>query len=162
MDNFDPKKLILIHGLEGSSQGDKAVLLRSIFPEMITPDFSGTVAERMELLESLLGDQSGWTIVGSSLGGLMAALFATQRPTQVRKLILLAPALFLPEFSDDLPQPVDIPTIIVHGSLDTIVPLESTRLIAEKVFLQLTFLEVEDDHRLFQTTQQMDWKKILN
>ncbi len=76
MDNFDPKKLILIHGLEGSSQGDKAVLLRSIFPEMVTPDFRGTVAERMELLESLLGQQTGWTIVGSSLGGLMAALFA--------------------------------------------------------------------------------------
>ncbi|PIZ26267.1 MAG: alpha/beta hydrolase, partial [Chloroflexi bacterium CG_4_10_14_0_8_um_filter_57_5] len=47
-------------------------------------------------LEAILGAQTGWTIIGSSLGGLMAALFATQAPGQVRKLALLAPALILP------------------------------------------------------------------
>jgi pimeloyl-ACP methyl ester carboxylesterase len=161
MSTFEPEKLILIHGLEGSSQGDKATLLRSIFPQMLTPDFRGPVEVRMELLYSLLGDATGWTIIGSSLGGLMAALFTTQHPDQVRKLILLAPALFLPEFASDLPEPVDVPTVIFHGTRDAIVPIEQTFLLAERSFTNLIFNKVEDDHRLFDTVQRIDWKKLL-
>lgn len=162
MQPFDPKRLILIHGLEGSSQGDKAVLLRGIFPGMLTPDFPGTLDERMRLLHSYLAEGEGWTLIGSSLGGLMAALFTTQFPQRVRKQILLAPALFLPEFADHLPEPVAVPTIVIHGEQDTVVPLAPTRALAEKVFLNLDFRVVDDDHRLFDTTQNLDWKKIVD
>ena len=98
-DIFDPSHLIFLHGLEGTSQGTKATLLRSLFPEMLTPDFRGSLEERMATLNPILGDQDVWTIVGSSFGGLMAALFACQRPAQVRKLVLMAPALVLPQFA---------------------------------------------------------------
>ncbi len=162
MEPFDPKKLILIHGLEGSSQGDKAQLLRRLFPEMLTPDFRGPLEDRMTLLYTLLGITTGWTIVGSSLGGLMAAIFATRFPGQVRKLVLLAPALFLPEFAENLPDSVDIPTEIFHGTSDDVVPLEPTRLLAEKVFRKLNFHTVTDDHRLFNTMQEISWKEILD
>jgi pimeloyl-ACP methyl ester carboxylesterase len=162
MGTFNPDRLILIHGLEGSSQGDKATLLRSIFPQMMTPDFRGPVEERMELLYSLLGKDTGWTIIGSSLGGLMAALFTTQHPDQVRKQILLAPALFLPEFASDLPEPVDVPTVIYHGTRDEIVPIEQTRILAKRSFTNLTINEVDDDHRLFDTVHAIDWKTLLN
>jgi pimeloyl-ACP methyl ester carboxylesterase len=162
MGTFNPDRLILIHGLEGSSQGDKATLLRSIFPQMMTPDFRGPVEERMELLYSLLGKDTGWTIIGSSLGGLMAALFTTQHPDQVRKQILLAPALFLPEFASDLPEPVDVPTVIYHGTRDEIVPIEQTRILAKRSFTNLTINEVDDDHRLFNTVHAIDWKNLLN
>lgn len=162
MDTFDPKKLILIHGLEGSSQGDKAVLLRSIFPGMLTPDFPGALEERMDLLFKLLGDETGWTIIGSSLGGLMAALFTCSYPAQVRKQILLAPALMLPEFASRHHEPVDVPTVVIHGTQDTIVPLDETRPLAESVFRNLIYQVVDDDHRLFNTTQALDWMTLVS
>jgi len=161
MNALDPSKIIFIHGLEGSSQGDKATLLRRLFPGMLTPDFPGLLADRMKILYSILGEQTGWTIIGSSLGGLMAAIFACQRPGQVRKLVLLAPALVLPEFADANPQPIDVPTIIYHGTQDTLLPLDSVRLVAEQVFHTLTFHIVDDDHRLFKTMQEVDWKHVL-
>ncbi|MCZ7551073.1 MAG: hypothetical protein B6D39_13220 [Anaerolineae bacterium UTCFX2] len=161
MKPFNPKRTILIHGLEGSSQGDKAVLLRGIFPEMLTPDFRGDLPERMQALLGYLAEGDDWTVIGSSLGGLMAALFSTSHPGRVRKQILLAPALFLPEFAERPPAPIDVPTVVYHGRGDTVVPLDETRTLAEKTFLNLEFHEVDDDHRLFNTTQNLDWKKIV-
>jgi pimeloyl-ACP methyl ester carboxylesterase len=153
--------MIFIHGSDSNSQTYKATLLRGLFPGMVTPDFTGSLSERMEQLEAILVDRTGWTIIGSSLGGLMAALFATQAPGQVRKLVLLAPALTLPEFAGHLPDPVPVPTIVVHGTRDELLPLEAGRSLAEKVFTNLTYLVVDDDHRLHKTAEQMDWKTLL-
>jgi len=61
-------RLMFIHGLEGSSQGVKARLLREIFPEMLIPDFRGSLDDRMEILYKIIRDQDGWTLVGSSFG----------------------------------------------------------------------------------------------
>ena len=91
----------------------------------------------------------------------MAALFSTRFPAQVRKQILLAPALMLPEFAARLPAPIDVPTIIIHGRQDTIVPVDVVRPLAEKVFRQLDYRLVDDDHRLHQTADGLDWKSIL-
>ncbi len=161
MSKVDPKKMIFIHGLEGSSLGDKATLLRSLFPEILTPDFRGPLDERQKVLLSILGKKTGWTLIGSSLGGLMAALFTCQHPKQVRKLVLLAPALILPEFSAALPAPVDVPTVVYHGTRDSVVPLEPTRRLAEQVFRKLDFHVVDDEHRLFKTMQEVEWKKVI-
>jgi pimeloyl-ACP methyl ester carboxylesterase len=161
MKTLDPTQILFIHGLEGSSQGDKAILLRGLFPGMLTPDFRGPLDERMQTLLAILGQRSGWTLIGSSLGGLMAALFTCQHPAQVRKLILLAPALILPEFSTTPFAPVDVPTVVYHGRRDTVVPIEPTRRLAEQVFRKLDFHVVDDEHRLFKTMQEIDWKKIV-
>jgi pimeloyl-ACP methyl ester carboxylesterase len=161
MSTIDPEQIIFIHGLEGSSQGDKATLLRSLFPGMLTPDFRGSLEERMHALLEILGKRAGWTLIGSSLGGLMAALFTCQHPGQVRKLVLLAPALILPEFSAALPAQVDVPTVVYHGTRDTVVPLDPTRRLAEQVFRNLDFRVVDDEHRLFKTMQEVEWKKVL-
>lgn len=158
---IDASRLIFIHGSDSNSQTYKATILRSLFPGMVTPDFTGSLSERMAQLEAILGDQTGWTIIGSSLGGLMAALFTTQAPGQVRKLVLLAPALTLPEFAGHLPDPVPVPTIVVHGTRDELLPLEAGRSLAEKVFTNLTYLVVNDDHRLHKTAEQMDWQTLL-
>jgi pimeloyl-ACP methyl ester carboxylesterase len=157
----DPNPLIFIHGLESNSQTFKAVLLRERFPSIITPDFVGPLEDRMAQLYKILGDQAGWTIIGSSLGGLMAALFTCQHPRQVRKQVLLAPALVLPEFAASLPAPVDVPTVIYHGFHDDIVPLEPTRKLAERVFRDLSYRVVDDDHRLHKTAQEIDWSLLL-
>jgi pimeloyl-ACP methyl ester carboxylesterase len=155
--------MIFLHGLESSSQTYKAGVIRNAFPELIVPDFSGTLEERMTALYPILGDQGNWTIIGSSFGGLMAAIFTCQYPSQVRKLVLLAPALMLPEFAPFLDkEPISVPTTIIHGKQDEIVPVQQVRNIAERVFSALTYQLVNDDHRLHKATDMLDWKAILS
>jgi pimeloyl-ACP methyl ester carboxylesterase len=159
---IDPKHILFIHGSSGDkSQTYKARLLRQKFPGMLTPDFDGELPERMRQLEAILGKETGWTLIGSSLGGLMAALFALQHPGQVRKLVLLAPALILPEFSANLSAQCSIPAIVVQGTRDELIPLGPARGLAEKTFTDLTFLTVDDDHRLHKTAEELDWEKLL-
>lgn len=154
-------RVIYIHGLEGSSQGVKAVLLRGIFPGILTPDFSGSLDERMSSLRTILGKTTGWKIIGSSFGGLMAAMFACQHPGQVSKLVLLAPALIWPDFASNPPDPIDMPTVIYHGSRDAIIPLAMVRPLAEQVFRNLDFHAVDDDHGLYNTVHTIDWLELL-
>src|SRR5450759_2647989 len=136
--------IVFIHGSGGDkSQTFKARLLRSLFPGIITPDFDGDILTRMIQLKTILGNQTGWTLIGSSLGGLMAALFAYQAPLQVRKLILLAPAVSLIEFVEIPPASIAIPTIIIQGTLDKLIHLPEAREIAEKVFTRLTYQVVD-------------------
>ncbi len=158
---LDPNRMVFLHGLDSSSQTYKAAVIRAIYPDLITPDFTGSLEERMQQLYPILGKASNWTLIGSSFGGVMAALFATQHPDQVRKLILLAPALMLPEFSRHLPAPIDVPTIIIHGRQDTVVPVETTKPLAKKVFRNLDYRLVDDDHRLHQTADALDWKSFI-
>jgi len=158
---IDPTHILYIHGSDSSGQTYKATLLHDIFPSMHTPDFIGGLPERMNQLETILGAETGWTLVGSSLGGLMAALFAMKHPEQVRKLVLLAPALTLPGFTKSLSSQISIPTTIVQGTHDEFIPLEPTRNLAEKIFTHLTYIPVNDDHRLHKTAKELDWKKLL-
>ena len=91
----------------------------------------------------------------------MAALFSTRHPAQVRKQILLAPALMLPEFAEHLPAPIDVPTVIIQGRQDTVVPVETNKPLAEKVFIHLDYRLVDDDHRLHRTAETLDWKSLI-
>lgn len=153
--------MMFLHGLEGSSLGVKASLLRGLFPGILIPDFSGDLETRMNALEKILGTQRGWILVGSSFGGLMAALFACQHPEQVRRLVLLAPALIWPDFARQLPPPVNIPTLIYHGRQDHLVPIDMVQTLAKQVFTRLEFHAVDDDHGLYKTVHSLDWKTIL-
>ncbi|UCH59114.1 MAG: alpha/beta fold hydrolase [Anaerolineales bacterium] len=154
-------RLIFLHGLEGSSQGVKASLLRSLFPGILTPDFRGSLEERLAKLRQILGDKQGWKIIGSSFGGLMAALVTCERPQQVAQLVLLAPALVWPDFANQAHEQVAVPTIIFHGSRDELLPLNLVRSLAERTFSNLDFRVVDDDHGLYHTVHSLDWGKIL-
>jgi pimeloyl-ACP methyl ester carboxylesterase len=158
MHHADEQRMMFLHGLEGSSQGFKARLLRHHFPHIITPDFSGSLEQRMAQLRPIIADTTGWCIIGSSFGGLMGALFTCERPHQVAMLLLLAPALTRPAFADAPPAPVATPTIIYHGTADTVIPLQPVRTLAEQVFLNLAFHAVAADH-LLQT--RAVWERIL-
>ena len=94
--------MIFLHGLESSSQTYKASVMRKSYPEIIVPDFTGPLEERMQALYPILNDKKDWTIIGSSFGGLMGAIFTCEHPNQVQKQVLLAPALMLPEFASDI------------------------------------------------------------
>ncbi|HYQ60398.1 MAG TPA: hypothetical protein VEP29_05070, partial [Desulfatiglandales bacterium] len=63
---------MFIHGLESNNQGTKAVYFRKHFPDMLTPNFPGSLDERMADLRTLLSGKRDITLVGSSFGGLMA------------------------------------------------------------------------------------------
>jgi pimeloyl-ACP methyl ester carboxylesterase len=159
---LNPNQLIYLHGSESTSNSGKARLFREWFPGMLTPDFTGSFEERMHQLYPILSDQKDWTIIGSSFGGLMGTVFTCNHPDQVRKLILLAPALLREQFASYLDlQSVSVPTIIIHGTLDTVVPLEPVRTIAQKLFTNLTYYIVEDDHRLHKSVHELDWNTIL-
>jgi len=157
-----PRNMIFLHGLESSGQAYKASLIRNSFPELITPDFTGPLEARMEALYPILEDKKDWTIIGSSFGGLMGAIFTCEHPDQVWKQVLLAPALMLPQFAS-FPgrEPVSVPTTIIHGTQDTFVPLEGVREIALQVFTNLTYHIVDDNHHLHTTAEKVDWKTIL-
>ncbi len=152
---------VFIHGLESSGQGDKGVYFRTRYPDMIIGDYTGSLKERMQTLYFRLEGKADLILVGSSYGGLMAALFACEQEARVRKLVLLAPALSLPDFAPCLSRRLRIPTALFHGSDDDVVPPEPVRFIAETVFLNLTYSRVFDDHSLHGTFSTMDWDSLL-
>jgi pimeloyl-ACP methyl ester carboxylesterase len=155
------KQLIYIHGLQSDSGGVKATLLRGLFPDIITPDFKGSLEDRMAALNSLLHDSNGWTVIGSSFGGLMGALFTCQNPDQVDRLVLLAPALIWPDFALSPPDPVDVPVVVYQGTRDEHIPAQEVRRLAELVFNNLTFHMVDDDHGLYKTVHSIDWGELI-
>ena len=152
---------LFIHGLTSSGRGFKGNFLRSIFPDILTPDFADNLAERMGKLTAILADNDDLVLIGSSYGGMMAALYACAHPRRVQKIILLAPALPFHPFDENPPGPCDVPTIIFHGARDVIVPLEATRTLAEQIFTHLQFNIVDDDHMLHKTVQGLDWKALF-
>jgi pimeloyl-ACP methyl ester carboxylesterase len=152
---------IFIHGQESSSQGTKALFFRELFPEMIIPDFVGDVSTRMSKLNEILRDKRGIIMIGSSLGGLMAALYVFQNQDRIKKLILLAPALNLPEFTSYLSEKLTLPVFIFHGKEDELIPPNLIQAIAKQVFTNLTFALVDDDHRLSRTFTSIDWPQLI-
>jgi len=159
---MDTSRIVYLHGSDSNSNSGKARLFGEWFPGMLTPDFIGSFDERMAQLYSILSNKTDWTFIGSSYGGLMGTIFTLDHATQVRKLILLAPALTLdPLASLSDSQPVSVPTSLIHGTLDTVVPLEPVRAIAQKLFTNLTIHIVEDDHRLQKSVYELDWNMIL-
>ena len=49
----------------------------------------------------------------------------------------------------------------IHGTLDTVVPLEPVRQMAQKLFTNVRYYVVEDDHRLGKSVHELDWISIL-
>ena len=154
-------RLLFIHGQAGSGQGFKATYLRGIYPNLLAPDFPGDFWERMAQLEALIADTSGWTLIGSSMGGLMAAVFACQHPGQIERLVLLAPALPYIDLAQNPLPPADLPVTIVHGAQDDVVPIDQTRAVAEQIFPNLTFMTFDASHDLNPIVSQLDWPALL-
>ena len=151
-----------IHGLESSSQGIKGAFFRERYPDMIIEDFSGSFSQRMVKLEDLLEGKQPLVLVGSSYGGLMAAVYACLHEERVKKLILLAPALHLEPYNPYLNKKLNLPITIFHGLQDEVVPLTTVRAIAEQLFVNHKFNAVEDDHSLHTTFAALDWDTLLS
>jgi pimeloyl-ACP methyl ester carboxylesterase len=152
---------VFIHGLESTSQGTKSVWFRARYPGMIIGDYQGSLAERMETLRQRLAGKENLILVGSSYGGLMAALFACASPERVRRLVLLAPALHLAEFEPCQEKSLDLPVFLYHGSHDDVVPPGPVRDIAVRVFWNLAYRLLEDDHSIHRNFPLLPWDDLL-
>jgi len=152
---------IFLHGLESSSNGTKATWFRAHFPDMLIPDFTGGLDNRLHQLESVLSGKERLVLVGSSFGGLMASLFTMANESRVKKVILLAPALNFPEFSKYPVRTVTVPAWIYIGNRDTVCPPAEVVPAARKIFANLSVQESDDDHLLRSTFYSIDWVTLL-
>jgi pimeloyl-ACP methyl ester carboxylesterase len=162
--------VIYIHGLKSSGKAFKGQRLQKWLPDCITPDFEiyspkipikRLLEIRMRQLYSILKEKSPWVIIGSSFGGLMAVWFTTQHPEKVSKLILLAPYLSSPELNPNVNYKVEIPVLVYHGKHDKIVSATQSKIFAEKLFINLNYNIVDDDHSLYKTFLELNWKSLI-
>ncbi|MHB8090732.1 MAG: alpha/beta fold hydrolase [Syntrophales bacterium] len=152
---------IFIHGLDSSSQGTKGSYFRKRYPEMMVGDYQGTLNERMSKLSEYIGSKDNIIIVGSSFGGLMAAIFACENEKRVRRLVLLAPALAYADFHARCREPLQMPVTLYQGSEDTVVLPEPTCEVAQSIFRNLDYRLVKDDHSLLATFPAIEWDNLL-
>ena len=114
---------VFIHGLRQQQPRNQGNLL----PREIPGDAHGRTSPaplRREWRSSnrALPGRTDLILVGSSYGGLMAALFACKNEARVRRLILLAPALGHADFSPYYAKPLELPVTLYHGRQDIVVP----------------------------------------
>jgi uncharacterized protein len=104
---------LYLHGFASGPRSIKAEYLRDCFaqrgidlkiPDLNQADFFNlTLTRQIQQCEAILAtDTQPWTILGSSLGGLIAAWLGQCNPT-VERLVLLAPAFeFLPHWQQQI------------------------------------------------------------
>jgi pimeloyl-ACP methyl ester carboxylesterase len=151
--------IVFAQGLEGSPDGTKIQWLKSQGFEVIAPDGRGMVlADRLHELE-VVTRCGGLLLAGSSYGGLAAAWLAMQYPERFESLLLLAPALHHsePPVADAalLRAPAGLPTIVIHGVDDQVVPIDVSRRYCRASDASVELLEVEDGHRLTESLAEI-------
>lgn len=197
-----------LHGWSSGPNSNKAQFFQKCFAEqglhLHIPDlnqndfFHLTLTRQIQQVEALL-PKTPVTLIGSSLGGLVA-LWVAQRQSQVQRLVLLAPALnflvnslpvvgeekyatwrhqghtafyhhaearetllsyhFIEDLyrydDNDLQRP--LPTLILHGQHDTVIPIQTSRdFIATRPWIQL--IELDSDHSLGSVQMRL-WEEI--
>ncbi len=152
---------LFLHGLDSSSKGTKAQYFKELFPDMVIPDFDGSLENRLQKLDVICQDHNELIIIGSSFGGLMATCFAAENPTRIYKLFLLAPALNFPGFL--IPQKkVPAPAFLLIGKHDTVTPPTDVLPLAERTFSDLDTHIVDDDHLLHEVFPTINWHDLVS
>lgn len=98
-------KYIYLHGFASAASSGKAQYFaqrfRELGMELIVPDLDGgdfehlTITGQLEIVRRAAADEPV-TLIGSSMGGYLAALYASLHPETVR-LVMMAPAFYFPE-----------------------------------------------------------------
>ncbi|PIE64668.1 MAG: alpha/beta hydrolase [Desulfobacterales bacterium] len=152
--------LIFLHGLDSSGYGTKGRYFSERFPQMLRPDFEGSLIQRMQRLKTIVADMNDLVLVGSSFGGLMGACLAIDQPQQVKRLIMLAPALNFSEYKAPVKK-LDTEALLLIGKHDTVTPPDIVIPAAEATFAHLQTTIVDDDHLLHNSFQNLDWESLL-
>jgi len=151
--------------MDSSPQGTKSTLLRRHYPKIWIPPLPPDVGERLDILEREMTQPM--VVVGSSLGGLTALLFAMRKPQWVQGMVLLAPAVGTSrpdlfdanqtKVLDTVYIPDGIPTTVIAGIRDDVIPIHAIRaMIGRSPNLhRITFHDVDDDHNLHHSLDLM-------
>ena len=144
-------KICFSHGQESGPWGTKiralAETARASAWSVDSLDYQGVQSplDRVDMLVDYCHAQSDpLVLVGSSMGGFVATAAASR--TSARGLFLLAPAFYLPGYEENLPDPPDCPTVIVHGWRDDVVPWQGSVRYGSETGARLMLLN--GDHRL--------------
>ena len=158
-------QLCFLHGLDSSPMGTKSRLLKQHYPHCRIPSLPPDIYKRLDIVEKKIVAPA--FIIGSSLGGLTALMFALKHPETVQSLLLLAPAvgctdksLFTSEqkkILDAVYIPTDIPAVVIAGINDEVIPLASVRAMVERSPNpeKIELIEVDDDHNLHSSLDLM-------
>ncbi|NQU63193.1 MAG: alpha/beta fold hydrolase [SAR324 cluster bacterium] len=156
-------KLVFLHGMESSPQGTKSRFIKKHYPDCLIPGLPADIHQRMSIIEALV--KKPVRIVGSSLGGLSALLYAARFRERVKGMILIAPAVgFFDETIFDVKNnglirrtyiPEGIPCTVIIGKRDDVIPQADIEAMIErspdkdriKVILR------DDDHSLNQSLE---------
>lgn len=94
--------IVYLHGFASSPLSTKGRFFHSRFemiggdvhqPELEDGDFQGlTITRQLEVVDQAMRELEPVLLMGSSLGGYLAALYAARNPDRVRAMVLLAPA----------------------------------------------------------------------
>lgn len=152
--------IFFLHGLDSSGNGTKGRFLAANFPQVVRPDFTGTLGERLKQFSKLCQPMRSLILIGSSYGGLMATCYAISNPQTVARLILLAPALNYEDYGPPA-SPLAIPALVVIGRYDTVTPPDLVVPLAEATFSNLRIRIEDDDHMLHNSFTTLDWEKML-
>src|SRR6185312_8327485 len=98
-------RVVYLHGFASSPHSSKAQFFRRKFAARSVPmeipildegRFEElTISGQLAVIERAVGDQRA-LLIGSSLGGYLAALYASRHPARIEKVVLLAPAFQFP------------------------------------------------------------------
>ena len=143
--------VIFSHGQESGPWGTKiqamAELVRQLGCRAESVDYQG-IADPSERVEKLVAECAGvgdtLILVGSSMGGHVATA-AAERVNAVG-LFVLAPAYYMEGYEELTPPAPAMPTCIVHGWGDDVVPVENSIRFARESRAELHL--IDGDHRL--------------
>lgn len=143
--------VIFSHGKESGPWGSKIASLAKIAmkyeAEVASIDYSNmvSVADRVEkLIAYEKPNFDKLMLVGSSMGGYVATVASEYLSPDA--LFLMAPAFYLDGYPNQNPFPYSKKTLIVHGRMDTVVPIENSQRFAASH--NATLVELDGDHSL--------------
>jgi predicted esterase len=143
--------IVFSHGQESGPWGSKiramSEMAKGLGCEIDSIDYQGMAdpTERVaKLIKACQRIRSDIILVGSSMGGHVATAAAT--PVAAVGLFVLAPAFYMPGYEELTPVAPQIPTEIVHGWSDDVVPPENSIRYAGQCAATLHMLD--SDHRL--------------
>ncbi len=148
---MDKDTVVFSHGKESGPWGTKINAMAAVARrkdmavESIDYRHINDPGERVKTLVTHFREfDNTLVLVGSSMGGHVAASAA--HALQPAGLFLIAPAFYMPGYEDLTPEPIDRPTVIVHGWHDDVVPVDNSIRYARNSNVVLYLLD--GDHRL--------------
>jgi pimeloyl-ACP methyl ester carboxylesterase len=145
------KTVLFSHGKESGPWGSKITAMAQVVRDFRlgaeSVDYRG-IDDPTARVEKLIAEgrqlEGPLLLVGSSMGGHVAA--AAAKSLDAGALFLLAPAFYMRGFEQYTPRYVAVPTVIVHGWHDEVVPVDNSIRWAREH--RATLHVLDSDHRL--------------